>query len=46
MLVKAVYDVAGHDKVRKVRIHFSVSKGYYCTVEGDVTVDQKFLDKV
>ena len=46
MLVKAVYDVAGHDKVRKVRIHFSVSKGYYCTVEGDVTVDQKFLDQV
>ena len=27
MLVKAVYDVAGHDAVRKVRIHFSVSKG-------------------
>lgn len=46
MLVKAVYDVAGHDDVRKVRIHFSVSKGYYCTVDGDINVDQDFLDRV
>ena len=46
MLVKAVYDVAGHDAVRKVRIHFSVSKGYYCTVDGDVTLDQDFLDRI
>lgn len=46
MLVKAVYDVAGHDAVRKVRIHFSVSKGYYCTVDGDINVDQDFLDRV
>ncbi len=46
MLVKAVYDVAGHDAVRKVRIHFSVSKGYYCTVDGDINMDQDFLDRV
>ncbi len=46
MLVKAVYDVAGHNAVRKVRIHFSVSKGYYCTVDGDINVDQDFLDRV
>ncbi len=46
MLVKAVYDVAGHDAVRKVRIHFSVSKGYYCTVDGDINVDRDFLDRV
>lgn len=46
MLVKAVHDVGGHDKVERVRIHFSVSKGYYCTVEGDVKLTQEFLDKV
>lgn len=46
LLVKAIYDVAGHDSVDKVRIHFSVSKGYYCTVEGRIAVDQEFLDKV
>ena len=29
LLVKAVHDVAGHDKIERVRIHFSVDKGYY-----------------
>ena len=46
MLVKAIHDVCGHDKKCKVRIHFSVSKGYYCTVESGMTVDQTFLDAV
>lgn len=46
MLVKAVHDVGGHDKVERVRIHFSLSKGYYCTVEGDVKLSQEFLDQV
>lgn len=45
MLVKAVYDVAGHEKVERVRIHFSVSSGLYCTVEG-VAVDEEFLASV
>ena len=36
LLVKAVHDVAGHDRIERVRIHFSVDKGYYCTVEGGV----------
>ncbi|WP_334159669.1 nucleoside kinase [Muricomes intestini] len=46
MLVKAVHDVGGHDKVERVRIHFSMSKGYYCTVEGNVKLDQDFLELV
>ena len=46
LLVKAVHDVGGHDKVERVRIHFSVSKGYYCTIEGEVALDEAFLKKV
>ncbi len=46
LMVKAVHDVGGHDQVERVRIHFSVSKGYYCTVEGNVKVDAEFLRKV
>ena len=46
MLVKAVYDAAGHENVDKVRIDFSVSKGYYCIVDGKQKVDQAFLDEV
>lgn len=43
MLVKAVHDVGGGERVKKVRIHYSVSKGYYCTIEGTVKVDEEFL---
>lgn len=46
LLVKAVHDVAGHDKLERVRLHFSVDKGYYCAVEGDVELTQDFLGKV
>lgn len=46
LLVKAVYDTAGHDKVEKVRIHYSVDKGYYCTVKGDFLLNQEFIDRV
>lgn len=46
MLIKAVYDVAGHDNVEQVRILYSVSKGYYCTVKGDVQMNQEFLNQV
>lgn len=46
MLVKAVYDVAHHENIDKVRIHFSVSKGYYCTIEGKVELDEEFLGRV
>ena len=46
LLVKAIYDVASREAIGKVRIHYSVSKGYYCTIEGDVTPDQAFLERV
>ncbi len=46
LLVKAVHDVAGHEKIQDVRIHFSLDKGYYCTVKGDIQLDDEFLKKV
>ena len=46
LLVKAIYDVANHENIEKVRIHYSVSKGFYCTVSGNVTLNQEFLDHV
>lgn len=46
LLVKAVHDVAGHDRIERVRIHFSLDKGYYCTVSGRVELDEAFLEKV
>ncbi len=45
MLVKAIYDVCNHKEGMKVRVHFSVSDGLYCTVDG-ILVDAVFLEKV
>ena len=46
MLVKAIYDVAEHENVKKVRIHYSLSKGLYCTIDGKIELTQEFLDHV
>lgn len=46
MLVKAVHDICGHEGKCKVRIDFSVSKGYYCTVDSEMEINQEFLDRV
>ncbi len=46
LLVKAIYDVAGRENVKKVRIQFSVSKGYYCTAKGEFDITEEFLAKV
>lgn len=46
MLVKAVFDTAGHDRIRKVRIHYSVDQGYYCTIDGDICLNEEFLKQV
>lgn len=43
MMVKAVYDVCGHDKVKRVRIQHSISKGQYCEAEGDFTMSEELL---
>ncbi len=46
MLVKAIHDVCGHGATCKVRIDFSLSKGYFCTISGDITLDEAFLLQV
>lgn len=45
LLLKAIYDVAGMDVVCGIKVHFSVSEGYYCTSK-NVTPDSVFLRKV
>jgi len=46
LLVKAVYDVAGHKNIDKVRMHFAIGPGYYCTITGETRVDDDFLERV
>lgn len=46
LLVKAIYDVGGHNRVKQARIHYSVDKGFYCTVHGELTLNQDFLNQI
>ncbi|MGN1142229.1 MAG: nucleoside kinase [Oliverpabstia sp.] len=46
LLLKAIYHVAGHENIRKVVLQFTVSSGFYYTIDGDVTIDKEFLEKV
>jgi len=46
LLVKAIYDVGGHDCIRQVRILYSLASGYYCNVTGDMLLNREFLQKV
>lgn len=45
LLLKAVFDVAGMEAASGIRVHFSVSHGYYCTSRNTVP-DAAFLQKV
>lgn len=46
ILLKAIYDVAGKDKIEKVMCHYSLGAGYYFTMKGSVVLNQAFLDDV
>lgn len=41
-MVKAVYDVLGEDKVKRVKVEFAIGQGYYC----DVKMEEKLTDKM
>ena len=46
MMLKAFYKVAGRSNVGKISVEHSVSKGYYCAVDGGIKVDNAFVKKV
>lgn len=45
LLLKAIFDVAGKEVVTGIKVHFSVSQGYYCTSRY-LEPDDAFLAKV
>ena len=46
LALKAFYDVVGHDRVKKLTVEFSVSKGLYMEPSGDFTLDAELLGQV
>ena len=43
LMLSALYDVVPAEKIKKVVVQYSLSKGYYCEIEGDVEVNEELL---
>lgn len=46
MLIKALRDVVGNDKLEKIKVEFAIGPGYYCNVKGDFNLDADIITKV
>lgn len=47
LMLKAMYHVVGdNSNIDRVGVHFTVSDGYYCTLQGKTELTQQFLDDV
>ncbi len=47
LMLKAMYHVVGDNgNIDRVGVHFVVSDGYYCTLQGKTELTQQFLDEV
>ena len=46
VMLKALYDIIPREDIGKVKIEYSLSKGYYCTLSGSAVVDEAFLKRL
>ena len=46
LLLKAVYALFGRDKLKKVAMEYSIGNGYYCDVEGDITLTEDCVAEI
>lgn len=46
ILMKAVSEVVGVDKVEKIKMEFSIGNGYYCSKTGDFEITDELIEKV
>ncbi len=46
IMLKAFNDVAGKKNIEKISVQYSLSKGYYCTVKGNVKLNEEILGQV
>lgn len=46
LMIKSIYDVVGREKIEKIKVEFSIGKGYFCSYKGNFTITQEVLDLV
>ncbi len=46
MMLKAFNDVCGNKNIDRIVVDYSLSKGFFCTIKGNVTLNQELIDRV
>lgn len=46
LMLKAFYHIGGRENIEKIVLHYSIGTGFYCTLRGDLRVDEALLKKV
>ena len=46
IMIKAIRDVAGQAVLNKIKVEFSMGRGIYNTIDGDVEVNEEFVRKI
>ncbi len=46
LLIKSIYDVAGHENVKDVRVAFPISKGIYVETSGNFTINDILIERI
>ena len=46
IMIKAIRDIAGDSVLNKIKVEFSIGKGIYNTISGDVDINEDFISKV
>lgn len=46
LMIKAMQDVAGKGMLERVKVEFAIGPGYYCSVKGNIKLDEDFIDRL
>ncbi len=46
VMIKAVRDICGDDLNKKVKVEFTIGKGFYVTPKGGIKIDDEFISKL
>lgn len=46
ILMKAINDVIGMDKIEKIKMEFAIGNGYYCAKKGEFEITDEVVEKV
>lgn len=46
LMIKAMHDVIGEEKIKRIKVEFSIDNGYYVSAVGDFIIDEALTKKI